>query len=89
VASGAKQFTGLSVATLVEQGNLSLEDDVRKHLPDVQDFGKPLTIGHLLYHTSGLRDWPETLLLSNVDFERPLVSFRRGPWRLGASIHAQ
>jgi CubicO group peptidase (beta-lactamase class C family) len=39
----------------------------------VPDFGKPITIGHLLHHTSGLRDWPETFLLSNVDFEAPIT----------------
>ena len=68
VASVAKQFAGLAVAMLVEQGKLSLDDDVRKHLPDVPDFGKPITIGHLLHHTSGLRDWPETLALSGLDW---------------------
>jgi len=73
VASVAKQFTGLSVAMLVEQGQLSLDDDVRKHLPDVPDFGQPITLAHLLYHTSGLRDWPESFLLSNLDFEAPIT----------------
>ena len=72
VASVAKQFTGLSVAMLMEQGKLSLGDEVRKYLPDVPDFGRPITIGHLLYHTSGLRDWPEMFLLSNADFEGPI-----------------
>lgn len=72
VASVAKQFTGQSVAMLVERGNLSLDDDVRKYLPDVPNFGKPITLGHLLYHTSGLRDWPEVFLLSNVDFRAPI-----------------
>jgi len=67
VASVAKQFTGLAVAMLIEQGKLSLDDDVRKHLPDVPDFGKPITLGHLVHHTSGLRDWPEAFRLSNVD----------------------
>ena len=73
VASVAKQFTGLSVAMLVQQGKLSLEDDVHKHLPDVPDFGKPITINHLLHHTSGLRDWPETLVLSDMDLEGPIT----------------
>jgi len=68
VASVAKQFLGFSVAMLVEEGKLSLDDDVRKHLPNVPDFGKPITIAHLLYHTSGLRDWPETLALSGLDW---------------------
>src|SRR5436190_1314012 len=50
VASVAKQFTGLAVAMLVEQGKLGLEEDVRKYLPEVPNFGKPITIAHLLHH---------------------------------------
>jgi len=41
-------------------------------MPDVPDFGKPITIAHLLHHTSGLRDWPETLSLSDMDLEGPI-----------------
>jgi CubicO group peptidase (beta-lactamase class C family) len=73
VASVAKQFTGLAIAMLIEQGKLSLDDDIRKHLPDVPDFGKPITIRHLLHHTSGLRDWPETLGLSGFDWGAPIT----------------
>ena len=73
VASVAKQFTGLSVAMLVQQGKLSLDDDIHKHLPDVPDFGKPITINNLVHHTSGLRDWPETLGLSDMDLEGPIT----------------
>ena len=69
VASVAKQFTGLSVAMLVQQGKLSVNDDIHKYLPDVPNFGKPITIQNLLHHTSGLRDWPETLSFSGVDRE--------------------
>src|ERR1044071_7967796 len=72
VASVAKQFTGLSVAMLVQEGKISLADDIRKYPPDLPDFGKPITIGNLLHHTSGLRDWPETLGLSGVDMEGPI-----------------
>jgi CubicO group peptidase (beta-lactamase class C family) len=73
VASVAKQFTGLSVAMLLQQGKLSLDDDIHKHLPDLPDFGKPITINHLVHHSSGLRDWPETLALSDVDLEGPIT----------------
>jgi CubicO group peptidase (beta-lactamase class C family) len=73
VASVAKQFTGLSAAMLVQQGKLSLDDEIHKHLPDVPDFGKPITINHLVHHTSGLRDWPETLALSDMDLEGPIT----------------
>ncbi len=73
VASVAKQFTGLSVAMLVQQGKLSLDDDIHKHLPDLPDFGKPITINNLVHHSSGLRDWPETLSLSDMDMEGPIT----------------
>ena len=72
VASVAKQFTGLSIAMLIELGKISPDDDIHKYLPDLPDFGKPITIANLLHHTSGLRDWPETLLLSGVDWEGPI-----------------
>ena len=73
LASVAKQFTGLSVAMLVQQGKLSLDDEIHKHLPDLPDFGKPITLNNLLHHSSGLRDWPETLALSDVDLEGPIT----------------
>ncbi len=56
VASVSKQFTAFAVAMLADQGKLSLDDDIRKHIPEVPDFGKTITLRHLIYHTSGLRD---------------------------------
>jgi CubicO group peptidase (beta-lactamase class C family) len=64
VASVSKQFAGLAIAMLVEQGKVALTDDIRKHIPEVPDFGRTITVGHLVHHTSGLRDWPGTLALS-------------------------
>ena len=55
-ASISKQFTAFAIAMLANQGKLSLEDDIRNYLPDLPDFGKKITIRHLIYHTSGLRD---------------------------------
>ena len=55
-ASISKQFTAMSVMLLAERGRLSLDDEVRKYLPELPDYGSPLTIRHLLNHTSGLRD---------------------------------
>jgi len=54
--SVAKQFTAAALALLHLEGKLSLDDDVRKHIPELHDFGTPLTIRHLLTHTSGIRD---------------------------------
>jgi CubicO group peptidase (beta-lactamase class C family) len=55
--SVSKQFTAASVLLLVAQGKLSLTDDVRKYVPELPDYGTPITINELLGHTSGLRDW--------------------------------
>ena len=56
VASVSKQFTAFAIAMLAEQGTLSLDDDIRKHVPEMHDFGTPITLRHLIHHTSGLRD---------------------------------
>ena len=55
--SVSKQFTAAAVLLLARDGKLSLDDPVRKYLPEVPDYGAPLTIRHMLNHTSGLRDW--------------------------------
>lgn len=56
VMSVAKQVTAASVALLVERGSLSLDDDVRRYIPELPDFGTPIRVRHLIHHTSGLRD---------------------------------
>jgi len=55
--SVSKQFTAAAVALLARDGKLSLDDPVRKYIPELPDYGVPLTIRHMLNHTSGLRDW--------------------------------
>ncbi|MBK8250368.1 MAG: serine hydrolase [Gemmatimonadetes bacterium] len=54
--SVAKQFTSAAIVLLQLDGKLRLDDDIRTHLPEVPDFGAPITIRNLLTHTSGLRD---------------------------------
>lgn len=56
VASVSKQFTAFAIAMLADRGRLALGDDVRRHLPEMPDFGRTITLRHLLNHTSGLRD---------------------------------
>jgi CubicO group peptidase (beta-lactamase class C family) len=56
LASISKQFTAFAIYLLAQDGKLSLEDDVRKYLPRLHDFGKVITIRQLLHHTSGIRD---------------------------------
>lgn len=56
VASISKQFTAFSVALLASEGKLSLDGDVREHVPELPDLGPRITIRQLMHHTSGLRD---------------------------------
>lgn len=56
IASVSKQFTAFSIYLLEKQGKISLEDDVRKYVPEVPDFGRTVKIKHLLAHTSGIKD---------------------------------
>ena len=55
--SVAKQFTATAVILLALDGKLSLDDPARKYLPELPEYDGPITIRHLLTHTSGLRDW--------------------------------
>ena len=56
VGSVSKQFTAMAAALAIKQGKVSLDDDVRKYLPELPDYGTPITVRHLIHHTSGLRD---------------------------------
>lgn len=56
IASVSKQFTVFSILLLADEGKLNFDDDVRKYIPEVPDFGETITLRHLASHTSGLRD---------------------------------
>lgn len=57
IGSTSKQFTAMVVALLAEEGKLGLEDDIRKFFPELPDYGKTITVRHLIHHTSGIRDY--------------------------------
>lgn len=65
----AKQFTALAIIRLAEQGKLSLDDEIRTHIPDFPDFGSPIHIRHLLFHTSGLRDFQSLLAMGGWRYD--------------------
>jgi len=69
IASVSKQFAGMAVAMLVEEGKVKLDSAIRDYLPHVPDFGTPITVRHLVHHTSGLRDWPGALVLAGWRFD--------------------
>jgi CubicO group peptidase (beta-lactamase class C family) len=58
IASASKQFTAAAILLLVQDGKISLDDDIRKYVPELPEYGSKITIDQLLTHTAGLRDYP-------------------------------
>jgi len=73
IASVSKQFTAMAVLLLQQAGALSLDDDIRAYLPELPDYGRPITIRHLLQHSSGIRDYSEVMYLLGVADEDTYV----------------
>lgn len=73
--SVAKQFTATAILLLVKDGKLSLDDPVRKHIPELPEYPQPLLVRHLLSHTSGLREWSNLVALAG--------------WPRGTRVHTQ
>jgi CubicO group peptidase (beta-lactamase class C family) len=95
IASVTKQFTAACIALLVEQGAISLDDDIRKYVPEIPAYEAPVKIRHLIHHTSGIRDfallsflkglpldetYPEQVLLDLLARQKEL-NFRPGEAR--------
>lgn len=72
VASVSKQFAGMSLVLLARAGRLSLDDEVRRYVPELPAYDRPITIRHLLTHTSGIRDQWNLLMTAG--------------WRLGDDL---
>lgn len=64
VASVAKQFTAFAILLLAQDGKLSLQDDIRKYLPELPDYGHKVTIAQLIHHTAGLREEATLMFLA-------------------------
>lgn len=73
VASVSKQFTAMAVALLASEGKVSWDDDIRAYVPEVPDFGVPITLRHLAHHTSGLRDQWDLLGMAGWRWEADVV----------------
>ncbi len=69
IGSTSKQFTAFAVMLLVDEGKLSLDDDVRKYIPELPDLGKTVTVRNLLTHTTGYREIYNALLLGARRFD--------------------
>lgn len=64
IGSTSKQFTAFAIMLQAERGELSLDDDVRKHIPELPEFEETITIRHLITHTSGLREVYNLLIMT-------------------------
>ncbi|MCE4557855.1 serine hydrolase domain-containing protein [Roseateles cellulosilyticus] len=73
IASVSKQFTAFAIYLLRAEGRLSLKDDVRKYVPELHDFGMPITLDDLLHHRSGLRDQWSLLALAGRRLEDTIL----------------
>ena len=66
LASVSKPFTAFSIALLAQQGKLSLDDDIRKYVPEIPKYEHPITIRHLVHHSSGLREYQALVLFGGL-----------------------
>ena len=85
IGSVSKQFTAFSVLLLAEEGKIRLEDDIRTYLPDLLDYGVPVSINAVLGHIAGMADYD--FISGGDEGEVPgglnIVSAAGGPFRIG------
>jgi len=73
VGSITKQFVAASVTLLAQEGRLSLDDNVRDWLPELPEYESPITLRHMIHHTSGLRDYLNLFPLAGRDHYFPIA----------------
>ena len=85
IASVSKQFTAMSVLLLAEEGKINLEDDIRKYLPELKNYGSKITINSMLGHTSGMADYDyiSSYTANDVKDGINLRNSMGNPFRLG------
>lgn len=66
IGSTSKQFTATSALLLAKDGKLSLDDDIREHVPELPSYDVPITLRQLLNHTGGVRDYIDLLRMSGA-----------------------
>jgi len=66
LASVSKPFTAFSIALLAQQGKLSLDDDIRKYVPELPKYDETITIRHLIHHTSGIREYQALIMFGGL-----------------------
>jgi CubicO group peptidase (beta-lactamase class C family) len=69
IASNSKQFTAMCIVLLARQNLLTLDDELQKHIPEIPQYSHPITLRHLIYHTSGLRDYLALMDFAGMIYE--------------------
>ena len=72
LGSTSKEFTAMAIMLLVIQNRMKLDDPIRKFLPDLPAYMQPVTVRHLLEHTSGIRDYHGLWTLMGPEDDAPL-----------------
>jgi len=72
IASVTKQFVAASLSVMALEGQLSFDDNIRKWLPELPEYETPITLWHMVYHTSGLRDYLNLFPLAGRDEYYPI-----------------
>jgi CubicO group peptidase (beta-lactamase class C family) len=70
LASVSKPFTAFSIALLAQQGKLSLDDDIRKYVPEMPKYDETITIRHLIHHTSGIREYEALVRFGGLETDK-------------------
>jgi CubicO group peptidase (beta-lactamase class C family) len=69
IASTSKQFTAMCIALLARQGKISLDDEIQTYISEMPRYEYPITVRHLIHHTSGIRDYLTLMELVGMRFE--------------------
>jgi CubicO group peptidase (beta-lactamase class C family) len=80
IASTSKQFTAASILLLVRRGVISLDDDIRKYFPELPRYEAPITVNHLVHHTSGVRDYLELMGMAGRKMDEPFGNEEAVEW---------
>ena len=59
IGSVTKQFTSVAAMQLVQQGKLSLDDEITKYVPNAPVHGRKILVRHLMNHTSGIPSYTD------------------------------
>jgi CubicO group peptidase (beta-lactamase class C family) len=73
IASVSKQFTCAAAFLLAQEGRLDIAGEARRYLPELPDFGTPVTVGHLMHNVSGIRDMLDIMRQGGVDLGFPVT----------------